>query len=84
MFASYIGRNSDALHNNLGDVYRARRRNSLGGLRTPLKLLRRSCKNAQNAHRNENRGEAVAEGRRSPLFSLLMEFGHSCMSGAII
>ena len=57
-----------------GGVYRARRRNNLEGLRTLPKLLCRSCKNAQNAHPNENKGGAAAESRRPPLFSLLMAF----------
>ena len=45
-----------------------------GGGKDPPKLKRRSCKNSQNANLNVNKGEAAAEGRRPPLFSLLMAF----------
>ena len=37
-------------------VYRVRRRNNLGVVRIPPKLLRRSFKNAQNAISKENKG----------------------------
>jgi len=70
----YPDSDNGALRKNLGRVYRARRRNHLGGLRISPKLLRRSCKSVQNAHPNENKGGAAAEGRHPPFFSMLMVF----------
>ena len=72
--SSKVNTCSGALHNICWGVYWAKRHNQLGGVRTPPKWLRGSCKNAQNAHPDENKVGGGGRMLPPPLFCVLVAF----------